>query len=152
MSRSLVLFAALAAMFLVAHNPAQVADKPVYDLPDMVANYEPVPVEIEEIKETMMFEATAYCYGNVTSTGTSPIAYRTAAVDPKVIPYGTEFTLDAFPGVIWIAEDCGNSCSDQVSRSGYYAHVRGNRIDLRLSSQQECLEFGRREVRLEVIE
>ena len=117
---------------------------PVYALPDKVTSYEPV--------ETLTFEATAYYYGHTTSTGTSPIAYRTAAVDSRIMPYGTEFTVDAFPDVIWIAEDCGNYWSDEVSRSGYYRHIRGNRIDLRMPDKRTCLEFGRQEVKVRVVE
>ena len=143
-----MLAAALMAALLVACSPAQVADKPMHDLPDRVVNYKPMQ---REAKETLLFEATAYYYGNITSTGTSPVAYQTAAVDPRIIPYGTRFTVDAFPGVVWVAEDCGNFWSDEVSRSGYFRHIRGNRIDLRMPDKQTCLEFGRQEVEVEVI-
>ena len=131
---------------LILNNADQIDSatvKPVYALPDKVMKFEPV--------KTMVFEATAYCYGNITSTGTSPVAYRTAAVDPRIIPYGTEFTVDAFPGVVWVAEDCGNFWSDEVSRSGYYRHIRGNRIDLRMPDKHTCLEFGRQTVEVEVL-
>ena len=134
---------------LILNNADQIDTatvKPVYALPDRVVEFEPVE------SKAMIFEATAYYYGNVTSTGTSPVAYRTAAVDPRIIPYGTEFTVDAFPGVVWVAEDCGNFWSDEVSRSGYYRHIRGNRIDLRMPDKQTCLEFGRRQVEVRVIE
>ena len=132
---------------LILHNADQIDSapaRPIYALPDKVMKFEPV--------KTLTFEATAYYYGNITSTGTSPVAYQTAAVDPRIIPYGTRFTVDAFPGVVWVAEDCGNFWSDEVSRSGYFRHIRGNRIDLRMPDKQTCLEFGRQQVEVEVVE
>lgn len=94
---------------------------------------------------TVKMEATAYYYGDITSTGTSPVAGRTVAVDPKVIPYGTKLTIDGVGG--YAAEDCGNSWSGELSsHTGYYKHVRGNRIDIYMESKEEALRWGRREV------
>jgi 3D (Asp-Asp-Asp) domain-containing protein len=102
----------------------------------------------EEPSRILVMEATAYCHGTVTSTGTSPAAGRTVAVDPSVIPYGSKLAIDGVSG--YIAEDCGNYWSDEMSHTGYYKHIRGNRIDIFMSSKQECLSFGRREVLVEI--
>lgn len=102
----------------------------------------------EEPSRTLVMEATAYCHGTVTSTGTSPAVGRTVAVDPSVIPYGSKLTIDGVSG--YIAEDCGNYWSDERSHTGYYKHIRGNRIDIFVEDYQTAIQFGRREVLVEI--
>jgi 3D (Asp-Asp-Asp) domain-containing protein len=102
----------------------------------------------EEPSRILVMEATAYCHGTVTSTGTSPAAGRTVAVDPSVIPYGSKLAIDGVSG--YIAEDCGNYWSDEMSHTGYYKHIRGNRIDLFVSDYETAITFGRREVIVEI--
>ena len=48
------------------------------------------------------------------------------AVDPSVIPYGTEVIID---GVTCRADDCGGA-------------IKGNRIDVYFNDHKEALEFG----------
>lgn len=62
----------------------------------------------------------------MTATGTEPTAGRTIAVDPNVIPYGTELIID---GQAYIAEDCGGA-------------INGNRIDIVVDTHQEALNKG----------
>lgn len=87
---------------------------------------------------TIEVVATAYCCenyphicndgdGTITATGTTPTAGRTIAVDPTVIPYGTNVLID---GNTYIAEDCGGA-------------IKGNRIDICFDTHAEALEFGR---------
>lgn len=89
------------------------------------------PISLEECK------LSAYCKENYphicnngdssqTATGTVPLAGRTVAVDPKVIPYGSEVIIN---GHTYIAEDCGGA-------------IKGNRIDILFDTHQEALEFG----------
>lgn len=61
-----------------------------------------------------------------TATGTVPLAGRTVAVDPKVIPYGSEVIIN---GHTYIAEDCGGA-------------IKGNRIDILFDTHQQAKEFG----------
>lgn len=85
-------------------------------------------VEIEMI-------CTAYCpcgkcsgrYGTNASTGRVATAGRTVAVDPAVIPYGTEIEID---GRIYIAEDCGGA-------------IKGNKIDIYFDTHEEAEAFGK---------
>lgn len=104
--------------------------------------YTPEPT-IESLGE---FTATAYCCENyphicndgdatTTATGTTPTAGRTIAVDPDVIPYGTEIIID---GHTYIAEDTGES-------------IQGNRVDILFPTHEEALLFGKRKVELFVV-
>lgn len=80
--------------------------------------------------------ATAYCpcvkccgkSDGITATGTKATAGRTIAVDPSIIPYGTEITID---GVTYIAEDCGGA-------------IKGNKVDIFFNTHEEALQFGKR--------
>ena len=111
--------------------------------------YTPVEKEMVIVEEKEVAEAipetvslgvcklTAYCKENYphicnngdsssTATGTVPTVGRTVAVDPSVIPYGSEVIIN---GHTYIAEDCGGAIKD-------------NRIDILLETHQDALEFG----------
>ena len=102
---------------------------PVYALPDKVTMFEPA--------KTMVFEATAYYYGNITATGTIPQEGRTVAADPNILPYGTEISINGRPG--YIVEDCGGA-------------IKGNRLDIYMNSREQALYWGRQPVEVEVVE
>lgn len=98
---------------------------------------EPVETEVEEPSHVALgeFKLTAYCgcakccgiwADGYTATMTLATADRTIAVDPKVIPYGSEVLIN---GKTYIAEDCGGA-------------IKGNRIDVYHDSHAEALEFG----------
>lgn len=82
--------------------------------------------------------ATAYCpcekccgkCDGITATGTKATAGRTIAVDPSIIPYGTEIIID---GHTYIAEDCGGA-------------VKGNRVDIFFDTHEEAKQFGKRQL------
>ncbi|OCN03562.1 hypothetical protein A4S06_05220 [Erysipelotrichaceae bacterium MTC7] len=57
-------------------------------------------------------------YGHATSTGAYATEGTTIAVDPTVIPYGTEVVID---GHTYVAQDCGGA-------------VKGNVIDIFVES------------------
>lgn len=82
-------------------------------------------------------EATAYTHtGNRTATGTWPEEGRTIAVDPDVIPLGSQVVIE---GKEYIAEDTGGV-------------VKGNIIDIFMDSETECWNWGRQEIDILVIE
>ena len=91
-----------------------------------------VQEEPEYITET--FKLTAYCpcmqccgkTDGITASGTKATEGRTIAVDPNVIPFGTEVIIN---GHTYIAEDKGGAIKD-------------NRIDVYFDSHQDALEFG----------
>ncbi len=90
--------------------------------------------EVLTYTSTMAVEATAYTGGGITATGTSA-RYGAIAVDPTVIPYGTKMYIVSDDGK-WIygvatAEDCGGA-------------IKGHIIDLYFDDYSTCIQFGRR--------
>ncbi len=89
-------------------------------------------------------EATAYTAhrsGGGTGTGRTasglPAGYGLVAVDPRVIPFGTVLYIEGYG--MAIAADKGRA-------------IRGRRIDLFFHSRQAALQFGRRRVRVHVLD
>lgn len=80
------------------------------------------------------FKTTGYCpcsrcsegWGRHTCTGAMASARHTIAVDPNVIPYGTQVMIN---GVVYTAEDRGGG-------------VRGNHIDIFFDNHSETLQHG----------
>ena len=96
---------------------------------------------VQEVAPTVISigvcKLSAYCKENyphncnngnssATATGTVPMAGRTVAVDPKIIPYGSKVIIN---GHTYIAEDCGGA-------------IKGNRVDILFDTHQEALNFG----------
>ena len=118
-----------------ATRPETVGTQDVQQVQTMEA--EQTAAEIVQFKEITL-QATAYCpcseccgkCDGITATGTKAAAGRTIAVDPSVIPYGTEVIIN---GNTYIAEDCGGA-------------IKGNKIDIYFATHQEALNFGRQTV------
>lgn len=91
---------------------------------------------VTQAKE-LKVEATAYCGDEVTSIGIKPTPYRTIAVDPKVIPYGSIVYIPEYKA-LFRAEDTGSA-------------IKGKRIDIFLPNEDECKEFGRKNIRIYVL-
>ena len=117
---------------------------------DIELNLDEVSVEVNnekptEVKEQYIslgeFKLTAYCpcskccgqwannrpngivYG---ATGEELKEEYSIAVDPNVIPYGTEVVIN---GNTYKAQDCGGA-------------IKGNRIDVYFNNHQDALDFG----------
>ena len=126
-----ILFVALC--ITIIFNPSPVL-APVI-IPEVVQEYQDPEPEPE--LETIILEATAYTWtGCRTATGTWP-SRGTVAVDPRVIPLGTELYIEGYGPAI--AADTGSA-------------IKGNRIDLYMESEDECWAWGRRTVEVRVIE
>lgn len=72
--------------------------------------------ELNKWRELGTFRITCYWwnedeYGDMTSTGVKAQVNHTIAVDPKIIPYGSEIMID---GKIYVAEDCGAAVKNNV--------------------------------------
>lgn len=93
-----------------------------------------------------IFNASAYTAKDPgcsrgTATGTEVKEGRTLSVDPSVIPLGSKVKITSdFPGVSgeYIAEDVGGA-------------IKGNRLDIFMEDREKALQFGRRDVVVEVI-
>ncbi|AFL98553.1 hypothetical protein Desde_0058 [Desulfitobacterium dehalogenans ATCC 51507] len=101
------------------------------------------PVEREDVDlsqysivKTFEVEATAYTYtGNATATGVWP-REGLIAVDPRVIPLGTEVYVEGYGYAI--AADTGGA-------------IKGNIIDVFFPSLQRCIQWGRRPVVIHIL-
>lgn len=101
--------------------------------------------EVLTYKDKLTVEATAYScesYEGITATGTRA-RYGAIAVDPDVIPYGTEMYIVSNDGAYIygyaVAEDCGGA-------------IVGNRIDLYFDRIDECWQFGRRDCTIYILD
>ena len=85
-------------------------------------------------------ESTAYYGHTITAMGSKPLrnpnGISTVAVDPNVIPLGSKVYVSGY-GVA-IAADTGGA-------------IKGNIIDVFLNSYEECMNWGRREVTVQLL-
>ena len=95
--------------------------------------------------EILDFQATAYycpTSWNITYTGTE-VQVGTVAVDPNFIPLGTKMYIVSADGQYVygyaIAEDTGGA-------------IKGQIVDLYFNTYNECIEFGRRDVKIYILE
>lgn len=97
-----------------------------------------------KVKKVIVMQATAYdpSAGSKTAMGTRA-RVGAVAVDPRVIPLGSKLyieSMDGFPTYGFAtAEDTGGA-------------IKGNRIDLFYSTNAQALRFGRRNVKVYVLE
>lgn len=98
----------------------------------------PEPTSLGEFKITHYCACSKCCgkaesdpwYG-ITATGTKATEGRTIAVDPKVIPYGSQVLIRYADGTehVYTAEDCGGA-------------IKNNRIDVYMASHEAALVEG----------
>ncbi len=105
----------------------------VKENPVIITKYQ----KVKEDVEWYYFVATAYSKNDPsqgtnskTATGKDP-SKGIIAVDPDLIPYGTELEIKDMG--VFVAEDCGGK-------------IRGNRIDIYFNDIKEAKEFGRQGV------
>lgn len=100
-------------------------------------------INIEENDNYIIMIATAYTksieegtHKGITRSGTQ-VSRGTVAVDPRVIPLGTKLYVENYGHAV--ALDTGGA-------------IKENRIDLYMETKNEAFEFGRKEVRVWIIE
>lgn len=104
------------------------------DLPEeQKAQLMPWAHKLENVTVTY-YDCCVECCGKddgITYSGTLAVPYETCAVDPDVIPLGSDVTVDYGDGGLhhYRAEDVGGG-------------AKGNRIDICVSSHEEALELG----------
>lgn len=91
-------------------------------------------------KEVYTMMSTAYAGDTITYMGTTPVrdpdGISTIAVDPSIIPLGSKVYIPGYG--LAIASDTGEL-------------IKGNRIDLFLNSEDECINWGVQTVSLYLI-
>jgi 3D (Asp-Asp-Asp) domain-containing protein len=109
-----------------------------------------IPPSISSAKtENNLFVATAYCpcekccgkTDGITASGIKAMQGRTIAVDKNVIPLGSTVLIyiDGELYGIFIAEDTGGA-------------IKGNEIDIYFSDHTSAINFGVKQVRVEVVD
>ena len=106
-------------------------------------------------KEAIVLEATAYDlsyastgkrpgdrYYGITATGTRARP-GTVAVDPRVIPLGTKLYIESLDGT----RDYGFAIAEDVGGA-----IKGSRIDLFFNSSLDARNFGRRDVKVYILD
>jgi len=124
----------------VVHDPAGTSN-----LPEMIQGAY-VPGTNLPYSELLHFEATAYyCEPyerGITFTGTKA-RVGTVAVDPNVIPLGTKMYIVTADGEYvygyCVAEDTGGV-------------IKGKLVDLYFNTYDECIQFGRRDILIYILE
>jgi 3D (Asp-Asp-Asp) domain-containing protein len=127
--RKAVILTAVACVFHTAHREcATIPGKPL--------NNKEIGGRITALPEE--FEATAYCLKGITKSG-SKAAPGCVAADPEVIPLGSLIHVDSpLMGGIYQVLDTGGL-------------IKGKIIDIFIPSYDECIEFGRRRVKVKVL-
>ncbi|MEQ8235931.1 MAG: 3D domain-containing protein [Syntrophomonadaceae bacterium] len=89
-----------------------------------------------DFSEARYMQASAYTYtGRNTSGGEKP-AVGMVAVDPNVIPLGTKLYVEGY-GYAWAADTGGS--------------IKGDRIDLFMEERAQCVNWGRKTVKVYIL-
>lgn len=99
-----------------------------------------IPIDVSNSTSYFIIESTAYSMGGYTSSGSKtsrdPNGYSTIAVDPRVIPMGSKVYIEGYGYAI--ASDTGSA-------------IKGNIIDVFFNTEAEVLNWGRRNVKIRII-
>lgn len=121
-----VLLIVLLMLFLLEKHKAltywqEKADKQAETLEQLDNEIADLNIQISDLERTIEFYESWQClgefkityywpgedsYGSATSTGVTAQEGRTVAVDPEIIPYGSEILID---GHVYVAEDTGSA-------------------------------------------
>lgn len=110
----------------------------------------PFKIELDEnnrpikYKKIITGKATAYCTGTTCSTGAKAMPGR-VAVDPREIPYGTKMYIVSSDGK-WHYGYC------TASDTGGFIYNSNTVVDLYMRSYTDCVNFGRRNVDIYILE
>jgi 3D (Asp-Asp-Asp) domain-containing protein len=113
--------------------------KPAMPVDEKTVLAAPVVKDTEPIVLTETYTATAYSLRGRTASG-KPVARGVIAADPRVLPLGTRVRIDAgeFSGE-YVVADTGGA-------------VKGRRVDIWTPTSREAMRFGRRAIKLTVLE
>lgn len=123
---------------------SEITKDPVKEVVEVGTKKGTVAPNGKDAKRVIVMQATAYdpTAGSKTAMGTRA-RVGAVAVDPKVIPLGSKLYIESMDGFASYgyatAEDTGGS-------------IKGNRIDLYYNSNAEANRFGRRNVKVYVLD
>lgn len=123
---------------------SEITKEPVKEVAEVGTRKAPAAPNGKSAKKVIVMQATAYdpTAGSTTATGTRA-RVGSVAVDPKVIPLGSKLYIESMDGFqsygYATAEDTGGA-------------IKGNRIDLFYGSNREANNFGRRNVKVYVLD
>ncbi|MBW9157927.1 MULTISPECIES: 3D domain-containing protein [Clostridium] len=104
------------------------------------SNSDAIPIDLSKPTNYFIIQSTAYSMGGFTSSGSrttrNPNGYSTIAVDPSVIPMGSKVYIEGYGYAI--ASDTGSA-------------IKGSIIDVFFNTEAEVLNWGRRNVRIRII-
>lgn len=109
-----------------------------------------IDIELDEngrpkkYKQKLVGSATAYCGGYATATGEKPLPGR-VAVDPREIPYHSKLYIISSDGRYIYGYS-------EASDTGGFVHNSNTLVDLYFHTYSECVQFGRRNVEVYVLE
>lgn len=120
----------------------QILENPQLNTSKEIVQAPPTHTEIEPIE----FNVSAYCpcvkccgkTDGITKSGIKAESNKTIAMD-KSFPMGTQVMIEGFEGIIFEKQDIGGA-------------IKGNRIDIFMNTHQEALEFGRRTLKVWILE
>ncbi|MGH4137829.1 3D domain-containing protein [Clostridium sp.] len=99
-----------------------------------------IPNDVSNSTNYFIIESTAYSMDGFTSSGSrtsrDPNGYSTIAVDPRVIPMGSKVYVEGYGYAI--ASDTGSA-------------IKGNIIDVFFNTKAEVSNWGRRNVKIRII-
>jgi 3D (Asp-Asp-Asp) domain-containing protein len=102
----------------------------------------PQTAELQRVAtEWHTFSATAYSIDGQTSSGAQTLEGHTVAADPRILPMGTRIEVAGagrYSG-IYVVQDEG-------------PEIRGKEIDVFIDAHAEATQFGRKKVRVRVLE
>lgn len=122
----------------------EITKEPVKEVVEVGTKKAPTTPNGQSVKKVITMQATAYdpTAGSTTAMGTRA-RVGAVAVDPRVIPLGSKLYIESMDGFASYgyatAEDTGGA-------------IKGNRIDLFYGSHGEAMNFGRRNVKVYVLD
>lgn len=122
----------------------EISKEPVKEVIEVGTRKAPQTPNGQKVKKVIVMQATAYdpTAGSMTASGTRA-RVGAVAVDPRVIPLGSKLYIESMDGFASYgyatAEDTGGA-------------IKGNRIDLFYSTNAQANRFGRRNVKVYVLD
>lgn len=126
---------ATAAQIVDLNKPATPPEKQKNQAADQEAQTAPWANRLDNVTITYYCLCVDCCgkTDGITASGAKAVPHETCAVDPAVIPLGSDVSVDYGDGELhhYIANDVGGG-------------VNGNHIDICVSGHEEALQLGRR--------